>query len=63
MIPMPHGCDSCALNVYDEELDAYYCEAYFDEDELYRLQSTGAHSCPYYRPADDDEYQLVRHQN
>ena len=54
---MTGNCDDCAYNVYDDE---YVCEAYLDEDEFYRLMSSGK-SCPYYRSGDD--YELVRHQN
>ena len=53
---MAGTCEDCAYSVFDE----YVCEAYLDEDEIYRLTQTGG-SCPYYRPGDD--YALVRHQN
>ena len=57
---MTGNCDDCAYNVYDDEMDEYVCEAYLDEDEFYRLMSSGK-SCPYSRWGDD--YELVRHQN
>ena len=38
---MTGNCDDCAYNVYDDEMDEYVCEAYLDEDEFYRLMSSG----------------------
>ncbi|MCQ5130824.1 DUF6472 family protein [Butyricicoccus faecihominis] len=58
---MEQNCDTCALNVYDDEADAYFCEAYIDQDELYRLQAGHVKACPYYRS--DDDYAIVRRQN
>ncbi len=55
------NCDSCMYQEYNEELDAYECLAYFDEDEFHRLMSAPARACPYYRPGDD--YAIVRKQN
>lgn len=55
------NCDTCAYNVYDDECDAYFCEAYLDEDELVRLQNEPNRPCPYYRS--DDDYAIVRKQN
>ena len=57
---MTGTCETCAYNVYDDELDEYVCEAYLDEDEFYRLLQRGG-ACPYYRAGDD--YELVRQQN
>ena len=58
---MAASCDDCTYNIYDEEMDAYFCEAPLDEDELCRLLAQGQ-SCPYYR-RDGGDYALVRHQN
>ena len=33
---MTGTCEDCAYNVYDDEMDEYVCEAYLDEDEVYR---------------------------
>lgn len=57
---MTNICDECAYNVYDDEMDEYFCGAYLDEDEYFRAMQHGK-TCPYYRPGDD--YALVRHQN
>ncbi len=53
-------CDSCAYLVYDEEWEAYVCDACPDEDEMARLLSGNARGCPYYR--NGDEYKIVRRQ-
>lgn len=55
----PTQCDTCWYYDYDEELDEYVCIQDFDEDEMYRLLSSG-HGCPYYRAGDD--YTLARRQ-
>ncbi|MBR1739795.1 MAG: hypothetical protein IJ737_05820 [Ruminococcus sp.] len=55
------SCNTCINNVYDEELQYYYCQAQLDEDEVYRLMNDRRSSCPYYRP--DDDYLIVRKQN
>lgn len=57
---MAGTCETCAYNFYDEEFDIYTCEAYLDEDEIYRMLEQGG-NCKYYRSGDD--YALVRHQN
>lgn len=57
---MAGTCDDCVYNVYDDETDENICDAYIDEDELFRLLERGG-ACPYYRSGDD--YALVRHQN
>lgn len=54
------NCDTCVYNVYDEEDEAYYCEAYMDEDDAARLMQGHYKECPCYQP--DDEYAVVRHQ-
>ena len=58
---MSANCDTCAYNVYDDEADMYFCEAYLDEDEICRLQIAPGKPCPYYRS--DDDYAVVRRQN
>lgn len=57
---MTGTCDDCVYNTYDDETDEAICDAYIDEDELFRLLERGG-ACPYYRSGDD--YELVRHQN
>ena len=54
------NCDTCVYNVYDEEDEQYYCEAYMDEDDAARLMQGGSRECVYYQV--DDEYAVVRHQ-
>ncbi|MCR5733230.1 MAG: DUF6472 family protein [Lachnospiraceae bacterium] len=59
-------CESCAYYAYDEEYDAYFCEADMDEDDYSRLLTEAGiagksiASCSFYR--DGDEYKVVRHQ-
>ncbi len=57
---MSISCDYCANYVYDEDDDAYYCDANLDEDEFMRLMESDYKQCPYYR--NGDEYSIVRHQ-
>lgn len=57
---MQSNCDSCVYNVYDEYDEAYYCEAYMDEDDVAKMMSGDNRECPYYQL--DDEYRIVRHQ-
>ena len=54
------SCDSCVYYVWDEDEEAYFCEAYMDEDEAARLMASARADCPCYRL--DDEYAVVRHQ-
>ena len=54
------SCDTCANNIYDEELEEYVCAVDMDEDEIYRLSMLGKNSCPYYTA--DDDYFLARKQ-
>ncbi len=53
-------CDTCWYYDYDEEYDEYYCMMDLDEDEVYRLYTSGKDYCPYYRQGDD--YTLARRQ-
>jgi hypothetical protein len=46
--------------VYDEEDDDFFCNADMDEDEYSRFL-TSKDSCPFYR--NDNEYEVVKHQN
>ena len=50
---METKCEDCWYNVYDEELDAYSCDMYIDEDEWSRMASAPKFRCPYFKPADD----------
>ena len=60
---MAASCDDCTYNIYDEEMDAYFCEADIDMDDMERLFSDPRcrSRCPYFR--NNDEYEIVRHQN
>lgn len=53
-------CDSCVYYVYDDEEEAYFCEADMDQDDFVRLQNSGYKHCMFYR--NGDEYAVVRHQ-
>lgn len=54
------NCDTCVYYGYDEEEQAYFCEAAMDEDDAARLAQGYYRGCPYYQV--DDEYAIVRHQ-
>lgn len=54
-------CENCSQYMYDEEYDAYICQAYFDEDELAYLMQHSRAVCPYWHS--NDEYRTVRRQN
>lgn len=54
-------CESCNNFVYDDETDAYYCEADMDEDDYARLLQNERSSCPFWYS--NDEYKTVRRQN
>lgn len=47
------SCDTCAYNVYDEEMECYMCQVNMDEDEMCRFLSSPDYNCPYYS-ADDE---------
>lgn len=53
-------CSNCAFYVYDENYEAYICDARMDEDDYMRLMSDSHFSCPYYQ--NGDEYRIVRKQ-
>ncbi len=58
-------CDKCWYNVFDEELEEYYCSLEIDEDEYAKFlldSKNGNKSCKYFRP-DGGEYEIVRRQN
>ncbi len=57
---MGSECDTCWYYDYDEEFDEYVCIMDLDEDEMYRLLTSGKSHCPYYRQGDD--YTLARKQ-
>ena len=54
------NCDTCAYYMYDEEDDAWYCEADLDEDDVASLRGRTLGGCRFYR--NGDEYAVVRHQ-
>lgn len=53
-------CSTCAYCSYDEDIDAYVCDMYLDEDEYARFMGGHYKKCPYYR--DGDEYKIARKQ-
>jgi len=55
-----NDCETCAYYYYDDELEAWICERYLDEDEYARLIQNHYKQCPYYR--DGDEYKISRKQ-
>ena len=57
---MSNICEDCVYYDFDEELDAWVCEADLDEDELGRFLSGDFSDCPYFRL--DDEYGIVKKQ-
>ena len=57
---MAVNCEECVWYDYDDELDAYVCEADLDEDEVERFLRGGTRNCPFYRPGDD--YRTARRQ-
>ena len=57
---MAANCEECVWYDYDEELDAWVCEADLDEDEMEWFLRFGTRECPFYRPGDD--YQTARRQ-
>ncbi len=54
------NCESCEFYDYDEEYDAYVCNARLDQDEMQSFLSGSTRSCPYYRYY--DEYKSVHKQ-
>lgn len=54
-------CEDCANFVYDEDLDEEICMIDLDEDEYFRLLSSGQKECPFFNRY--DEYGIVRKQN
>ena len=57
---MASNCEECVHYDYDEELDAYVCEADLDEDEMERFLRAANDACPFYRLG--DEYRTARRQ-
>ena len=53
-------CESCAYYTYDEEYEEYVCDVNMDEDDMFRLISSGYKECPFWR--NGDEYDTVKHQ-
>jgi hypothetical protein len=54
------NCESCEFYDYDEEYDAYVCNARLDQDEMSNFLGGRTQSCPYYRYY--DEYKSVHKQ-
>ena len=54
------NCESCEFYDYDEEYDAYVCNARLDQDEMSNFLASRTQSCPYYRFY--DEYKSVHKQ-
>lgn len=57
---MAVNCEECVWYDYDDELEAYVCEADLDEDEMEQFLRGGTRDCPFYRPGDD--YRTARRQ-
>ena len=57
---MTVNCEECVWYDYDDELEAYVCEADLDEDEMEQFLRGGTRDCPFYRPGDD--YRTARRQ-
>ena len=47
---MPSNCEECVWYDYDDELDAYVCEAELDEDEMERFLRGGTRAVPLLPP-------------
>ena len=58
---MAVNCEECVWYDYDDELEAYVCEADLDEDEMEQFLRGSLDNCPYYQPY--DEYKIVQKQN
>ena len=54
------NCDACVNYEYDEDYECYCCMVNLDEDDLARMLSGSADSCPYFQMY--DEYKIVRKQ-
>lgn len=54
-------CENCVNFVFDDEDEAYACDARLDEDEMLHFLTGRTESCPYFRFY--DEYSIVRKQN
>ena len=48
---MPSNCEECVWYDYDDELDAYVCEAELDEDEMERFLRAAPARAPSTAPA------------
>ncbi len=57
---MAASCESCQFFDYDEDYEEYKCTMSLDEDEMIRVQYSGARGCPYYKYY--DEYKSVHKQ-
>ena len=57
---MASQCDLCAYYWIDEEDGTGECQVNLDEDDLARMLSGSADSCPYFQMY--DEYKIVRKQ-
>ena len=54
------SCDTCAYNVYDEEMECYMCQVNMDEDDYVRYITGGNRNCPFFRLG--DEYKIAAKQ-
>ena len=54
------NCENCAYYMYDDDWEAYVCDAQIDEDDYQRLSENGFKACPYFR--NGDEYKVVAKQ-
>ena len=54
-------CEMCLNYVYDDDDEAYVCEADIDEDDMAHMWGGRRRHCPYWRS--NDEYRTVKHQS
>lgn len=57
---MSNICEDCVYYDFDEELDAWVCEADLDEDDMARFLQQTQTACPFYRRGSD--YDTARRQ-
>ncbi|WP_297871056.1 DUF6472 family protein [uncultured Oscillibacter sp.] len=57
---MSNICEDCVYYDFDEELDAWVCEADLDEDDMARFLQQTQTACPFYRRGGD--YDTARRQ-
>lgn len=53
-------CETCSRYTYDDDEEAWGCDADFDEDDMARMWQSRRERCPYWHS--NDEYRTVKHQ-